>query len=144
MKKQSGKKNYTISWGTHQIEIKEMVEEIEDILLTKLSNLEIKKDFPLLRPPTKGDIVKTAIELYLETLKKNNETNNTPNKWYCPECETWQDRPLTWENEEFINESDGDDIPNYRCNKCISGEEDTGWNCSPRSPQPEKIKGEQQ
>ena len=80
MKKQSGKKNYTISWGTHQIEIKEMVEEIEDLLLTELSNLRIKKYIPLLRPPTKGDIVKTAIELYLETLKKNNETNNTPNK----------------------------------------------------------------
>ena len=80
MKKQSDTKNYTVAWGTHQIEIKEMVEEIEDLLLTELSNLRIKKYIPLLRPPTKGDIVKTAIELYLETLRKNNETNNTPNQ----------------------------------------------------------------
>ena len=76
-------------------------------------------------------IIIKAIKTLWATLKDPHLLSSRPHhkgefylleNWYCPECETWQSKERTWENEEFVNESDGDDIPNYKCNKCILGE----------------------
>lgn len=60
-----------------------------------------------------------AIATEIEALPKAIEI-----KWFCPSCETWQKKERTWENEEDVEESDGDDIPNYRCDNCLWGKEE--------------------